>query len=193
MPTPIGHALAGVAVGCLIAGRHLRPRDDQRPRLCEDQPTHLHRWPSWLLRFGLLGILPDADFLVGLHSTYTHSIGATLVAGLATAAWVPRHRAIFGFTAAAAYGTHVLLDWLGRDPVFPFGIMALWPPVSSDFYLSGQRWFLSVCREYWLGSCWWQNARAIVWEVAVLGPLALGAAIRLRRTPPDEDSGHTPV
>ena len=189
MPTPIGHALAGVAAGYLVMGRHLRPPDDQRPRPSEDRLTYSSRLSPWLLGFGLLGILPDADFLVGLHSTYTHSLGATVVVGLAAAAWIPRHRALFGFAAAAAYGTHVLLDWLGSDGVFPFGITALWP-VSREFYLSDQRWFLSVCREYWLGSCWWHNARAVAWEVALLGPLALVAAIRLRRTSPRKESGH---
>jgi hypothetical protein len=105
---------------------------------------------------------------------------------------VSRYRAIFGLAAAAAYGTHILLDWLGSDAVFPFGVMALWP-VTTDFYLSDRRWFLSVCREYWLESCWWHNARATVWEMGLLGPLAMGAAIRLRRSSPGEDPRRTPA
>ena len=52
--------------------------------------------------------------------------------------------------------------------------MALWP-FSSDSFLSDRRWFIAVCREYWLVSCWAQNILGTAREVLILGPLALGA------------------
>jgi len=75
---------------------------------------------------------------------------------------------------AAAYGSHSLLDWLGSDAVAPIGVMALWP-LSSDFFLSDRYWFMSVCREYWLTTCWWHNTEGVVREVLLLGPVLLAA------------------
>ena len=86
----------------------------------------------------------------------------------------------------AAYGSHVLLDWLGSDSVAPLGVMALWP-FSFDYYLSDQQWFLSVCRAYTVASCWRHNLVGALREVLMLGPAALlatrsfRASVRIRR------------
>ncbi len=170
MPTPIGHALAGVAAGYLVAAR---------PALGTAETGGSERGPGSvgegslrrrILAFGLLGMLPDVDFLVGLHSTYTHSLGAILVVGIGAAMLGARPRWPRGIAAGAAYGSHVLLDWLGSDEVAPIGVMAFWP-FTEAFFLSERRWFLAVCREYWLGSCWLHNARGVAWELALLVPV----------------------
>ena len=65
---------------------------------------------------------------------YTHSIGAVRL----VAVWRRRSgrrrrvcdagsRAALVVAAALAYGSHLLLDWLGDDTTPPIGIMALWP------------------------------------------------------------------
>ena len=64
--------------------------------------------------FGLVGVLPDADFLFGVHSMYTHSIGAIVVVALCGALIGPQKRIQVSMAVAAAYGSHVLLDWLVR-------------------------------------------------------------------------------
>src|SRR4029079_18464312 len=63
MPSPIGHALAGMAVGWAIAD----PGASPRPRAVE---------PAI---FGAVAVAPDLDLLIGWHRMYVHSIGATLV------------------------------------------------------------------------------------------------------------------
>lgn len=178
MPTPVGHALAGVAAGYLLAGRVDRTTLSTRGTALS--------WRSMasdkrLLLFASLGVLADIDFLFGIHSAYTHSIGATLVVGGVAALLGRDHRRRFAFAAALAYGTHVVLDWLGSDNVEPLGVMALWP-VTTDYFLSGLYWFPSVCRQFRDLSCWSHNVASLVWEIAFLGPLAFGALYLNRRS-----------
>ena len=174
----MGHALAGVAVGCLIT---VGSRIVTRPGIRRSHSS-LGVFSTWwlaILAFSLLGMLPDLDFVAGLHSTYTHSLGAATVVGVASALFIHTQRLSTAFAFAAAYGSHVLLDWLGTDTVTPKGIMALWP-LSRKFFLSEQQWFDYVCREYWLGECWRHNVKAVGWELAILGPAALAAAYLIR-------------
>ena len=168
MPSPIGHALAGIAVGCVVGGRAsgLSP-------LCSFGWAALFQRRDCIavLLFGLLGILPDTDFIFGQHSKYTHSIGAVILIGalvLACVGWSYLNTAL---AASGAYGSHVLLDWLGTDTTVPYGVMALWP-FTDAYFLSGQEWFPTVCREYWLTNCWLENIRGALWELILLGPVA---------------------
>ena len=180
MPTPLGHALAGVAAGCLIAGAS-NPRNTRLPALASAWCRALT--DRRVVAFGVLGMLPDVDFLFGIHSAQTHSVGATAVVALFVAVVWPRMGPRLALAAAAAYGTHVLLDWLGSDTTAPLGVMALWP-FSSQFYLSDGYWFMSVCREYWELGCWRHNVVGVLREVLILGPLALGAAYGSRALRP---------
>ena len=178
MPTPLGHALAGVAGGCLALSVAESRR--HRPARIADGFTDVMR-DRRVVACGLCGALPDIDFVFGLHSGVTHSVGATVVVGLVGAWWgrgVPL-RCGAAVALSAAYGSHVLLDWLGSDTVAPLGVMALWP-FSIDYYLSDQQWFLSVCREYRVASCWWHNLLGITREVLLMGPTALLGAVSLR-------------
>ena len=101
MPTPIGHALGGIAAGALIVRG-----------TTADVPVGARRIPVVLL-FAVLGLLPDIDFLLGGHRGLTHTVGATLAVGVLVAA-VDRRPAVC-LAAAAAYGSHLLLDWLGTE------------------------------------------------------------------------------
>lgn len=173
MPSPVGHALGGFAFGWLAA----RSSRIERPLLAA-------------AIFAGLGVVPDVDVLVeGTHRLYTHSVAAVgLVAMLAAvslrAAGVgvadARTRSALVFAAAAAYASHLLLDWLGDDRSVPIGIRALWP--FTDAYLqSDMRWFPPVERRYWLPGFWSANLHAIGWELLVLSPLvALAVWVRAR-------------
>jgi membrane-bound metal-dependent hydrolase YbcI (DUF457 family) len=155
----VGHFLGGIAAAWSVAPER----------------------PSWrqAALFGALGIAPDLDLLVGLHSTYTHSLGAAAVVALATASipvavrqrWSAAPRWSFALACAAAYASHVLLDWLGSDTTPPIGIMALWP-FSSAFYQSHLHLFPAISRRYWLPSFWSLNLMAALRELLILGPLA---------------------
>ena len=161
MPSPVGHALAAVAVGCLVqrtmAGGRLRGRD--------------------VMLFGALGVAPDLDLLVGMHSGPTHGIGAAVLA--ASLAWLPldlvctsSDRRRLALACALAYASHILLDWLGTDSSPPIGIMALWP-FSQAYFESSLHVFPAVSRRILQPELFWtQNSRALFWEVVILGPVA---------------------
>ena len=124
---------------------------------------------------------PDVDLLVGLHRGPTHSLSAALIVGL-TACLLTRG-GLVALAAAAAYGSHTLLDWLATDTSAPIGIMALWP-VTSDYYQSRLHLFGAISRRYWLAGFWGHNAKAVAREIALLGPPALLMLLALRRRRP---------
>ena len=148
MPSPVGHALGGIAAGRPFIGRSRRA--------------------LWAL--AALGAAADLDLLVGAHRGVSHSIGAAIITGLVMFAVTRSAR--WGLAAAAAWGSHVLLDWLGADSWPPIGIPALWP-FSDAYYRSPVAIFPSVSRQYWLG---WRfvsfNALALAVELLVLLPIA---------------------
>ena len=157
--------LGGIVAGHLAAGRvDLR---DPTPRVGWLPKS----WPA-LAVFGLLGTLADIDFLFGIHSRQTHSIGAASMVFVVALWWGRRRPAAFrlALDAALAYGSHIVLDWLGNDTSVPIGIMALWP-FSDAFYQSDLHWFPAIWRDTRPG-LWTHNAWAAVWELAVLGPFA---------------------
>jgi membrane-bound metal-dependent hydrolase YbcI (DUF457 family) len=173
MPSPVGHALGGIAFGWLAAGS-----------------SRLDRPLLAAILFAALGVAPDLDILVDdSHRLYTHSLAAVaLVAGLAAFSLraagrrvpPPSRRSLIA-ACAAAYGSHLVLDWLGDDRSVPYGIRALWP-VTDAYYQSDLRWFPQVERRYWLPGFWTANLRAVAWEIAVLGPI-VGVAVWARRGP----------
>ncbi len=161
MPSPVGHALAGIAAGWLV-----------------DRPGTLAR----TVVFALAGTAADVDLLFGAHSGPTHGLGAAVIVGMLVAAVASiRLRAgatrsakdgaiRFGGAVMAAYATHTLLDWLGTDSSPPIGIMALWP-FSGDYYESHLHVFRAISRRYWLPEFLTWNARALGGELAILLPL----------------------
>jgi hypothetical protein len=160
MPSPVGHALAGAAAGWALGGPPRRRGSDGRREV----------WRHGLV-FALLGMLPDIDLLLPVeHRTMSHSLTAVIVVGVAAALLTARGRP--GLAAGAAYGTHVLLDWLGTDTTPPIGIMALWP-FSQAFYESRLHLFFAVSRRFRTREFWVQNTRALLRELAVLVPPAV--------------------
>ena len=171
MPSPVGHALGGFAFGWLAA---------RSSRL---------RYPLLTaVTFATLGAIPDVDILVeGTHRLYTHSIAAVaLVAVLAAISL----RAVgadasdrwrLALAATLAYGSHLLLDWLGDDRSVPYGLRALWP-FTETYFQSDLRWFPQVERRYWLPGFWTANLRAVGYELLMLSPLvAFAIWARARR------------
>ncbi len=180
MPTPVAHALGGVAAGCLaVAASALAAGTPAAGRGPEAVVARLGPWRG-AAGLAALGVLPDVDLLLGLHRGPTHSLGAALLAGAAAGAAVPAARLTAALTAAAAVASHLLLDWLGTDPSPPHGIMAWWP-WANHFTLSDTPLFLRVCREYGSLECWRHNALAVARETALLAPLTLVALLAARR------------
>jgi membrane-bound metal-dependent hydrolase YbcI (DUF457 family) len=184
MPSPVGHALAGMAAGWLVdpPGRRAGAGALGRATI-----------------YALAGMAPDLDLLFGAHSGPTHGLGAALVAGVV--AWAcgvglraRQSKAVvgeqatvtktfaagtFALAVAAAYASHTLLDWLGSDTSPPIGIMALWP-LSREYSESPLHLFMAISRRYWLPDFWAYNLRALLRELAILLPV-LAAVMLLRR------------
>jgi membrane-bound metal-dependent hydrolase YbcI (DUF457 family) len=173
MPSPIGHALAGVAVAWTA---DLLPGD----RLWRTAPVSASLYKraggGLTLACAALGAVPDLDLLFGTHRTATHSFTAIVLVGLFAAAFATsagRPVARIALMCAAAYGTHLLLDWLGVDNYPPRGIQAFWP-FSDAWFISEADVFPQTARhELWTWASLSKNLTAVVHEVATLGPIVV--------------------
>jgi len=180
MPSPIGHALGGIAAGAAVSRRA--------------------GWGS-LLCFAMLGAMPDADFLLPIqHRGPTHSLGSAVLVFLLAwptltwrrpVEWQGASALRIALAAAAAWGSHAVLDWLGADSSTPRGVMAFWPLVTS-YYVSGLDLFHNISRRYWLSDFWRVNAVAVIREILLLGPLAFISASAGRPVRPYRRRGSVP-
>jgi hypothetical protein len=157
MPSSIGHGLASVGVGWMVA----RPAPSKRTLVAQ------------VLVLGTIGVAPDLDLLVGRHSAETHSVGAALiVAGIA--AWglwpvaATRWR-VFG-AVLLAWAVHPMLDMLALDTSAPHGVMILWP-FSQEHYQSGWSVFTAISRRYWIPGFVSYTVFAVVREIVILAPV----------------------
>ncbi|MBI3400093.1 MAG: metal-dependent hydrolase [Acidobacteria bacterium] len=171
MPSPIGHALAGVAAAWtadLVPGRRAWRAAPAASSLYERAGGGL------TLACAALAVAPDLDLLFGGHRTVTHSIGALIfvalfAAAMAANAGLPIARV--ALMCAAAYGSHLLLDWLGADARPPFGIQALWP-FDRGWYISSLAVFRKTVRFLFPPDVVVrENAWTIAREIAILGPI----------------------
>jgi membrane-bound metal-dependent hydrolase YbcI (DUF457 family) len=119
----------------------------------------------------------DLDLGWVTHRTVTHSISAVAFAGLlaaALAANAQRPITRIAMMCAAAYATHLLLDWLAVDLSEPRGIQALWP-FRFDWFISDIDLFRQTERRHlWSAATMVKNSKAILGEIAILGPLVVG-------------------
>ena len=169
MPSPLGHACAGVAAGWLAS-----------------RPADARAWAP-TLTFAVVGMLPDVDLLFGAHSGPTHGVGAALIVAGAALGLTRSWR--WAGAVGAAYASHILLDWLGTDTKAPIGIMALWP-LTRGYYESSLHVFMGVSRQIHHPDFWSYNLRALIRELIVLIPILVAVGVvRARRA--DGDRPHT--
>jgi len=166
VPSPVGHALAGLAVGWLTSGA-------ATGRLLLTRSV-------WLLG---LALAPDLDLLIGRHSMETHSFGAAVLAGAVAAVFrwpVAATRLRIFLTVALVWSTHPILDAFAADGSAPFGVMLLWP--FSREHVIFETVFSPISRRWWLEGFLLNNLVAAAREVMILGPVAvLSWLIRSRR------------
>jgi inner membrane protein len=162
VPSPVGHALAGLVVAVAAQPAAMRAR----------------MFPPLAMGAMLFAIAPDLDLIYpDGHRVATHSVTAviTVAAVVAVAGWrrfgrVPwRAALVFG----GAYGTHVLTDWLGVDTGPPSGLR-LWWPWSDRWFISGLAWFRPIERHdpFTLSSVQ-MNLIAVLQEIAIIGPVLM--------------------
>ena len=167
MPTPIGHALAGLAVAWSA----------EPPNKAQPLARALAR--PLTLACLTLAVLPDLDLLYPpVHRTATHSIGAVVLIAIIAAGvtgWVTgRINWRIAVTCAAACASHILTDWLGTDRNYaPYGIQMFWP-FDHQWYISGWDVFLPVERRNPFSAATIRtNASAAIREIVILGALVL--------------------
>jgi len=149
MPSPVGHALGGIAIGW-----HVSPRRNLQTAVV----------------LAAIAIAPDLDLVFGTHREISHSIGAAIAAGIV--ALVATRSPRWGSAVVLSWASHVLLDWLSNDTRPPIGVMALWP-ITREYYKAAIEIFPPVSRRYWESRFWIYNLHAVAIEVLVLGPIAL--------------------
>jgi membrane-bound metal-dependent hydrolase YbcI (DUF457 family) len=157
MPSPIGHALAGVSVAWAGDAIDRRRSSSRLVATC-----------------AVLAVVADLDLLLPrYHRSITHSllaVAVVLIISAAVTSGVTRWRVALMCTAA--YASHLLLDWFGADTLPPFGVQILWPFVPR-FFVSGLDLFAETERRHpFSGATLYQNLWAAAQEVAILGPVA---------------------
>lgn len=181
MPSPLGHSLAGLAVG-----------------IATDPATAPARRPfrTYLTRFSLLTAFlaagPDLDLLLHnrvipqFHRTATHSLVAVgvvfiLLAFVTGEVTTRRRRWLDASVGALAWASHLLMDWLGADPSTPSGLQLFWP-FSERFFISGLALFPATERDLHVSHFLVQNLRAATVEACTGGILvALALYVNSRR------------
>jgi len=182
MPSPIGHALGGVAVAW---GADVLDRRPSSARL--------------VAVAAIVAALPDADLLIpGTHRTGSHSLVAAAVVFIIAAAVtgkVTRWRT--ATICGAAYASHLLLDWLGADNYPPRGLQLFWP-FNGTWYISDLDLFRQTARRHLLAApTIRQNTLAVLQEIAILGPIVavvwLVRVKALTRFAPELSRSHHPA
>jgi membrane-bound metal-dependent hydrolase YbcI (DUF457 family) len=176
MPSPLGHTIAGLAVAELFQYREGRVR---RQAVLMANVADLDMLPGVLTRRH-----PDAT-----HGRVSHSFGAAIVAGVLAGGSAKARGRRFGprfLQAVAAYGSHVALDYFGKEPEDG---LPVWWPVSERPHASTRRWFKTILSHskkhgFWKGLLNRSNVKALAREGAVTVPaflLARAIGKRLRR------------
>jgi membrane-bound metal-dependent hydrolase YbcI (DUF457 family) len=171
MPSPICHALAGVAAAWTV---DLIPGDRAWRRSPDTASWYQRAGGRLTLACALLGAAPDLDLAFMDHRTVTHSIGAVCTVAVGAALFAGNARrpiARVTLMCASAYASHLLLDWLGVDRYPPLGLQLMWP-INKTWYISGVDLFRQTAhRRIFTRGPMMVNARAIAQEIAILGPV----------------------
>jgi len=185
MPTPLGHALAGLAIWSAA----------RRPASLKEAFTRENA--GWAALCVLAANLPDADFIHisggGLavsgryHHGFTHSIGFALAVGAVAGVWAWMRRAarepvlrssapspvtVFHLTVFCMF-SHIFLDLFSVDTyaLNGIGLPALWPLDGRNFIVP---WIDGVDRSDFFTL---ESAVILAKEVFSLGALFLAVAL----------------
>lgn len=184
MPSPLGHALSGLAVAWiadLVPGRRAW-------RSAEPSATFYTRAGGALTVIcAALAASPDLDLFLPSHRTGTHSVTAAFIVTIVAAVVTGQVTGKFtiynskftmpvgrvALMCGAAYASHLLLDWLSIDRFPPRGLQILWP-FSQEFFVSGLDVFVQTeRRRIFSAETMRTNLYAMAWEAAMLAPLVL--------------------
>ena len=159
MPSSVGHA-----IGALIVGGAVDARPVSRATLAARVGI-----------LSLLGAVPDLDLLINRHRAESHSLGAAIIVGTIAALmrWpLGATRVRIWLAAAGAWSSHPILDMIGEDHSFPYGVELFWP-LSRAYFTTGWDFFLPISRAFYTKRHIPETVAAITRELLVLGPMLL--------------------
>jgi hypothetical protein len=172
MPSPLGHLVAGAAIGWVAEAL---PPLREHARSARGGNGAVRTVTPLVSACAVLALAPDLDILLGSHRTYTHSVAAVGLAALIGGAIARTRRApalATGLACGLAVGSHIVFDWLGRDTSTPAGLLALWP-IATSYAYSGIDLFAEISRRYWKPDEFIvKNAISMARELLILGPPA---------------------
>jgi hypothetical protein len=167
MATPIGHLLAGAAIGTLMSrGSNL---------------------PHAIFIGGLAAIAADFDFIPGIlignpgrfHHAQSHSVMFAVLAGVVAGLTARKARFHWASLVGLGYASHLILDILTFDDSVPHGIPIFWP-FLRDVFQSPVTLFPNVA--WGSGSLITaQNLDLLIRELGLIGSLFVGALYCMRR------------
>jgi len=171
MPSPLGHSLAGLALGLAA----------EPAAVAQTSGTRLS---SFAMVGAVVAALPDLDlFFPHIHRGVSHSVGATaflmIIAAVMTGWVTGRIQWRWVLLVGAAHASHILMDWMGTDHYAPAGLQALWP-FSRAYYISGWDIFPATERRLYLPQAWIINLHAFLTEVGLMVPIAVVAFLAKR-------------
>jgi membrane-bound metal-dependent hydrolase YbcI (DUF457 family) len=167
MPTPIGHALAGLAIAW--SAESIRRVPFGTPALSTVALTGVG-----------LATAPDLDFIYPpVHRMMSHSITAVATVGVLAALVARRANTrapwLFAVVSALAYASHLALDATGADVKLPAGIQLLWPFTDGWFITSWEVFRATHVQGFFTPSVMLSNGLAVLQELLILGPIVWGA------------------
>lgn len=181
MPTPIGHALVGLAIAW--SAESIRRVPLGTPALS-----------TLAVTCAALATAPDLDFIYPpVHRMMSHSVTAVaavvvLMAVVARRAY-PHAPGLFALVSALAYASHLALDWMGTDTNLARGIQ-LWWPFSDGWFISSLEVFrVTRLRGFFTPGVMRMNGLAVVQELLIIAPIVWGAwLLRSRSIAPRDAS-----
>ena len=189
MPTPIGHLLAGAALAFVALPVAQKARSHVNPPDVASIRTTRADWALVAL-LAALAAAPDLDLLWQPHRTATHSLGSIIVITILARAVTGKVTASasdgwrLAVLCGAAWGSHVVLDWMGADTSRPRGVQVLWP-FSDQWFISGWDVFRRVERRHPFDpATMTSNLKAVAQEMAIMLPV-VAAAWWMRRVRKD--------
>jgi hypothetical protein len=164
VPSPIAHSLAGVAVAHVAR-----------------QSRWIGAHWAWFALLVFVANAPDLDFL-WFHHGPVHSLTAAVLAGVAAGliarvagASVPYR---VGLLVGAAYLSHVLLDFMNKQPPGAASNLTLFWPFSNA-YIPAPIQLFEVIRHrsktttFFEGLWQWKNVKSLFHELIVIAGFAL--------------------
>ena len=171
MPTSVGHSLLGYILYLIFKKNY---------KLIENQKI--------VLFYLFIANAPDLDFIPGIcighahrfHHGITHTLGFSLFFALILCL-VPKLRKKTNFIIFFLLGfTHVIVDFLGADTSYPFGVMLFWP-FTKKYFISSYSVFLDIHKTTLHSLFDLHNLKAMTLETLIFLPVIIVLRFILKR------------